>query len=285
MFKIGEFSKFTCVSIKQLRYYDELGLLKPRLVDPFTSYRYYSADQLPRLNRILALRDLGFGLEQIARLLDDDLSLEQMRRMLKLRRAEIEQQVREERARLARVEARLRQIEEAEEPAIPYDVVVRSLEPQLVAGVRARVRTGSDAIADLFDEVERFAASHRVRAASPPLMLYHDADFHEGEQEVEVMVPLAAPAPGKLPVAVRTLEGYSAAACTIHTGGYEQLTDAFATLLRWIEHNEYAIAGPLREVYLRFSATPDGYDVAEAFLANKTAEFVTELQLPVAKDG
>ena len=68
MFKIGDFSKFSRVSVKMLRHYDELGLLKPALVDPATNYRYYSADQLPRLNRIIALKDLGFTLEQVGRL-------------------------------------------------------------------------------------------------------------------------------------------------------------------------------------------------------------------------
>ena len=61
MFKIGDFSKLSRVSVKTLRYYDELGLLKPANVDDFTGYRYYVIDQMPRLNRILALKDLGFS--------------------------------------------------------------------------------------------------------------------------------------------------------------------------------------------------------------------------------
>ena len=96
MFRIGDFSKFSRVSIKMLRHYDEIGLLKPVHVDPFTSYRYYSVDQLPRLNRIIALKDLGFTLEQITRLLDEGLSAEQIKGMLKLKRAEIEQQLQAE---------------------------------------------------------------------------------------------------------------------------------------------------------------------------------------------
>jgi DNA-binding transcriptional MerR regulator len=66
MIKIGDFSKLSQATVKALRLYDEMGLLKPARVDNFTGYRYYSADQLPRLNRILALKDLGFSLEQIA---------------------------------------------------------------------------------------------------------------------------------------------------------------------------------------------------------------------------
>ena len=89
MFKIGEFSRLVQVPVPTLRYYDEVGLLKPIEVDRFTGYRYYSADQLPRLNRILALKGLGFTLEQIAEVLAEGLSPEQMRGMFRLRHAQI----------------------------------------------------------------------------------------------------------------------------------------------------------------------------------------------------
>ena len=93
MIRIGDFSKLSRVSIKTLRFYDGMGLLKPIEVDRFTGYRYYEFDQLATLYRILALKDLGFSLEEIGRLLDGDLSTEQMRGMLKLRKAEIRQRV------------------------------------------------------------------------------------------------------------------------------------------------------------------------------------------------
>src|SRR5215469_14376688 len=91
--RIGDFSRLSRVSIKTLRYYDEVGLFKPIDVDRFTGYRYYSASQLPRLNRILALRDLGLSLEQIAQVLDEGVSPEQLRGMLRLKRAELQQHI------------------------------------------------------------------------------------------------------------------------------------------------------------------------------------------------
>jgi DNA-binding transcriptional MerR regulator len=285
MFKIGDFSKFTCVSIKQLRHYDELGLLKPKLVDPFTSYRYYSADQLPRLNRILALRDLGFSLEQITRLLDESVPLEQMRGMLKLRYAEVEQQMRHAQSRLARIESRLQQIAEAEAPLLHYDVVLRAVEPQVVAAIRQRVETSGDAVALLFDEVERFAASHQARAPSPPLLIYHDGGYATSQREVEVMTPLTRQLSGQSPVVVRTLTGCASMACVIHTGGYDRLAHAFGALLRWIEANRYQINGPLRELYLRFGADQAGYELPEVYLSDKDTEFVTELQIPIEKES
>jgi DNA-binding transcriptional MerR regulator len=284
MFKIGDFSKFTCVSIKQLRHYDELGLLKPKLVDPFTGYRYYSADQLPRLNRILALRDLGFSLEQIARLLDESVSLEQLRGMLKLRHAEIEQQMQREQSRLTRIESRLQQIADAEAPLLHYDVVLRSVETQVVAGIRQQVETNGNDVALLFDKVERFAANHQVRAPSPPLLLYHDGEYSVSQREVEVLVPLNRQLAGAPPITVRTLAGWASMACVIHTGGYDRLGHAFGALLRWIEANRYQISGPLRELYLRFGADQAGYRLPDVYLTNNDAEFVTELQLPIKRE-
>lgn len=99
-----------------LRHYDELGLLKPAQVDKFTDYRYYTVEQLPRLNRILALKDLGLSLDQIKQLLKADVPPAQLRGMLTMKRADIERQLEQEQARLSRVEARLRQIEDENTP-------------------------------------------------------------------------------------------------------------------------------------------------------------------------
>src|SRR6188472_3064423 len=104
-----------------LRHYDARGLLKPACVDPSTNYRY-SSDQLVRLNQIIALKELGFSLDEIARLLDAKLSLEQLRGMLVLRRAEIEHQLAQDSARLAQVQARLQHIEQ-QGRAPQYDIV------------------------------------------------------------------------------------------------------------------------------------------------------------------
>src|SRR6185295_8996279 len=92
MFTVGEFSQLAQVSKRLLRYYDEIGLLKPIHVDAATGYRYYSAEQMPLLNRILALKDLGLSLDQIQRVLSDNVSTDEIQGMLLLKKAEVEQQ-------------------------------------------------------------------------------------------------------------------------------------------------------------------------------------------------
>lgn len=281
MFKIADFSRFTRVSVKMLRHYDELGLLRPAHVDPDSGYRYYAADQLPRLNRVIALKDLGFGLEQIRGLLDDRLSPDELRGMLRLRRSELEAQLAEARHRLAQVEERLRQI--AHETGPPrYDVVFRPVPPQLVASLRAVVPDDGSAIGAMFAELEDHVADQGVRAAATPLALFHDPEFREQGLDVEVAVPTLRPVAPCGRVTARELPGEPLVACTVYTGGYERTDEALQAILRAVAASGYCVAGPWREVYLRFHpGDAERLGVPPAFVADRAELFVTEVQVPV----
>ena len=138
MLRIGEFSRIGQVTVKTLRFYDAMGLLEPHKIDPINGYRYYGFDQLPRLNRILALKGLGLTLEQIKLLLNDDLPAEQLRGMLRLKQVEIQQKMDQEKERLARVEARLKMIEQ--ENKMPnYEIVIKEINPIQVASIRETI--------------------------------------------------------------------------------------------------------------------------------------------------
>ncbi len=283
MFKIGEFSRLSQVSVRMLRYYDQLGLLRPSQTDALTNYRYYSVDQLPRLNRILALQDLGFSLEQIAGLLDHDLPEEQLRGMLKLKRAEIEQHIRAEQARLVRLEARIRQMDGGA-VAADYDVVVRKVEPLLVATQRTVV-ADDEGIQYMFHEVEAYVAKYaEARADKPPFTIYHDAGYQERDIDAEVAVPIKFSIPGNETIRVHEMDGLSRAACVVHTGDYATLYQAYNALMGWVESNGAHIAGPLREVYLRYGAEGLGFDLPPTYVTSDTAAFVTELQLAMETD-
>jgi DNA-binding transcriptional MerR regulator len=128
MLKIGEFSRLSQVTIKTLHHYDELGLIKPAHIDPVTNYRFYTVEQLPRIHRIMALKEMGLSLEQIGIMLEKELSTEEMRGMLRFKQSEIQQEMREAQRQLAMVEFRLRMIE-AEINFPELDVVMKRLEP------------------------------------------------------------------------------------------------------------------------------------------------------------
>lgn len=282
MFKIGEFSKLSRVSVRMLRHYDQLGLLKPVQTDTFTNYRYYTADQLPRLNRILALRDLGFSLEQISGMLDEELSSEQMLGMFKLKRAEIEQQMQDDQLKLSRLEARIYQLSRKKDTGM-YDVILRNVGVDLVASYR-EVAEDDDRITSMFNELETYVARFdKARADKPPFTIYHDAEYRETEIDAEVAVPLAFPIPGTESIQVREMPAISTAACVVHSGSYAMLYQAYNSLLSWIEGNQYRMLGPIREVYLRYGADGLGFNLPPTYLEENADQFVTELQLAVEK--
>jgi effector-binding domain-containing protein len=272
MFKIGDFSRLTQVPVSALRYYDEMGLLKPGRVDRYTGYRYYSAEQLPRLNRILALKDLGFSLEQVARLLAEDVPLTELRGMLRLKQAELQQRVQAEQERLARIETRLHQIEQ-EGTMSAYEVVLKKVEPQLVAGIEGTIPTRAEVNATfnrLFDEVYAYTGRHGARLAGAGIALWHDPDYPERDIHVAAAAPLQEPIPANDRVKVHTLPGAEMASL-VHHGPFTTLGEAYSAIMQWIEGNGYQITGPSREVYLQYERTGD------------PAQYVTEIQVPVAK--
>lgn len=282
MFKIGEFSRLSRVSVRMLRHYDQLGLLTPSETDPFTGYRYYSAEQLPRLNRILALRDLGFSLEQIAGMLEEDLSTDQLLGMLKLKRAEVEEQMKAEQQKLQRLEVRIRQMSEVPGHGA-YDVILRDIEPELAATYR-EVAADDDRIQQMFDMLETYVAGFDgARADKPPFSIYYDDEYREKDVDAEVAVPLKYAIPENELIRVRHLPRLSNVACVVHVGEYSDIYQAYNALLAWIEANDYRMAGPIREVYLRYGAEGLDFELPPTYLANDKHEYVTELQISVEK--
>ena len=270
MFRIGEFSKLSQVSVKTLRYYDQIDLLHPAEVDRFTNYRYYTTDQLHRLNRILALKDLGLTLDQIGLVLDQELSPAELRGMLRLKQVELEQQVEEQQARLARVAARLRQIEQ--EGKMPdYIVTLKEVPALRVASVRDVV-ANYPAQSALWHELEAFLEQKQVQPSGPCFTLDHEEEYRESDVDLEVCEPIDVDLEGDDRVTVRELPGGQMASM-LHIGPYETLSEAYPVIIGWIMENGYRITGSGREIYVRNA--PD-HDV-------EPAEYVTEIQFPVAK--
>lgn len=277
MFKIGEFSKLVRVSVPTLRYYDQVNLLKPALVDHSTGYRYYSASQLPRLHRILALRGLGFELAQIAAMLVEDVTPEQMRGMLLLRHAQISQQLAEAQCQLSEVESRLQQIER-EEQISTYDVILKQVEPLLVASVR-EILPNHSAVGALFGKVYEAFRAHVHKALYPnpedggqTLVLWYDTEFKEHDVDGAAAFMLRCPVPENGRMRVHELP-VSTMAATVHHGPYNTINQAHEAILTWIETNGYRIVGPDRELNL--------YHTMPIQLDNPS--YVTEIQYPVAK--
>jgi DNA-binding transcriptional MerR regulator/effector-binding domain-containing protein len=275
MFSIGEFARHGRVSVRMLRHYDVIGLLRPASVDPASSYRFYKASQLAELNRIIALKDLGFTLQQVQAILDEQVSPAELRGMLKLRRAEIHAQIEAETSRLGRVEARLLSIEE--DGRVPADgVVVKRLAP-----LRVGELTGTAAgwepeaitpvIRPLYADLFCRLASAEVTVAGPAIAYYEDAPAGDGAILVHAAVPVAAEAAGDKGFTVVELAEIERAAAIIHHGSMDDVLSSGQALARWIDANGYQSVGYPREITLEWSPDPD--------------QWVTELQQPICVTG
>jgi DNA-binding transcriptional MerR regulator/predicted transcriptional regulator YdeE len=275
MFSIGDFARLGRVSVRMLRHYDAIGLLRPAAVDAASGYRYYSADQLGRLNRVVALKDLGFTLQQVQAILDDQVNAEQLRGMLRLRRAQLEAQLAVDARRLAGVEARLRTIE-SEGHMNTQDVVVKPVAPVRVAELTA-IAAGYEAehigpvIQPLYPELFKRMEAARVQPTGPAIAYYEPAPGRSGEEVVvHAGIPVAVdPHPG-YDFAVVDLPAIQSAATIIHRGDMAEVEPSMQVLARWIEENGYQTGGYAREVYLEYCL--DDRDKG-----------VTELQMPVSK--
>lgn len=280
MFKIGDFSRLAQVSTRMLRHYDQLGLLVPGHVDQWTGYRYYTIDQLPRLHRLIALKELGFSLEQVAQLLrEDEIPLEQLHGMLRMRQAELEQEVRVGQFRLAQVESRLQQIESAGKPSA-YEVLVRSVAAQPVASVRQVVPHVSQMdyfCRALYEQLYNNLRALGVNPSGPEITIYHAEEYTEVDLEVEMAVAIdgsvAADSPSSNGITFWTLPSADLCAALIYEGAFADIQPAILELLRWVGTHDHVPAGPLRELHLSGPAHVAGHPVESA---------VVELQLPVA---
>jgi DNA-binding transcriptional MerR regulator len=268
MFTIGPFARLAGVSPKVLRTYDALGLFRPVWTDPATGYRHYSPAQLPQLRRILALRDMGIGLAELAGLVEGEGGVAGMRTALERRRAELERERREIERRLASLEIR---VEMGARGSAEPDVVVRPVPAESVATRAVR----DEDVGRAFYELETFVRDLGRRANRPPGALVPD------DGDTEVFVPIRGPLPrttGR--IGWRRLPGCRAAT-VIERGPYEGVATARRVLERWVAAAGLAPAGPLRIIYLQFGAEPE-LRVPSAWLVDREADFVTELQLPVA---
>jgi effector-binding domain-containing protein len=202
--------------------------------------------------------------------------------MLKLKRADVEEQMQLEQQRLARLEVRIRQMNQSPTHGA-YDVIVREIEPELVATYR-EVASDDDRIQQMFDMLETYVAGFDgARADKPPFSIYYDDDYRENDVDAEVAVPLRYAIPESESIRVRQFPRLSNVACVVHVGEYATIYQAYNALLAWIEANEYRMTGPIREVYLRYGADGLDFELPTTYLGTDKYDYVTELQLSVEK--
>ncbi len=274
MFRIGEFSKIAQVPASQLRYYDEIGLFTPTYSDRETGYRFYSVQQLAQLNRILALKDLGLSLEQVRRLVEDEVSADEIRGMLTLRKAQIEQTLQAEAIRLQAVESRLQQLEHKGKVQ-DDEVVLKSLPAQSFLALRHRCHSVSETFALVSDIGKIVPEQVKSKSLGRFSVVVHseryepdDLDLELGfllNQDLDIKVSLSS----GLEMTVRELPPIPTALTAMRFGGPEKGVPCYGAIGIWAETHQYQLIGPGREVFL--VPPKPGHE----------SEMVTEIQYPV----
>jgi DNA-binding transcriptional MerR regulator len=269
VFQIGEFSKIAQVSMRMLRHYDAIGLFLPERVDGASGYRYYSARQLPAINRIVALRMLGMSLDEIGRIVAGGLGADEVRSIYRTRKAELESRIEQERRMLTYVETRLARLDEG--AFADAEAVLKRAPERSVVALRESV-PDFGVMGDRLLEVHRLGLAHNTMG--PALALFHDPDFETEGVDWEVGLALADDGPEQLPLSdgrhlVRqTLPAIELCASTVHEGAYNGLHLGYGALGAWIERSGLEVAGVGREIFWHLD--PD-----------RPESNVTEIQFPV----
>lgn len=272
MLSIGDFARAGRVSVRMLRHYDAIGLLRPARVDASTGYRSYTAGQLALLNRIVALKELGLTLAQVQQVVESAVTVDEIRGMLTLRRAELETRIQEDTARLAHVQARLRIIE-SEGQMSAYEVVIKSVPALRVAELTGSAKTMDPSsigpvVRGLYERLCTGLDRAGIAAIGPAVAYYEDAGDDENVV-VHAALPVDANPDGDYEFAVVDLRAEEHVASLLHKGSMDNCLPAYQALAQWIDAAGYLNAGPSREVTLACPEDVDGW--------------VTELQEPVAK--
>lgn len=270
MFKIGEFSKLTQVSIRMLRYYDETGLLKPAAIDKYTNYRLYSIEQIPVLNKIIFLRDLGFNVSEIAVALnhwDDEFIANQLNN----KRLEIENAIKAEQDKLSKIELAMRDIRQAK-ITIHYNVSLKSIPSYQVFSLRRNV---SDYYAEgqLWQEMSAFAGQNNIPISNHTFTIYHDTDYRETDVDMEICAPVARVGKDRCGFTYRNTEPVPIMACTMVYGPFENIAGAYLALANWLHaHSQYIMSGQSRQIVHRGPWNEENPD-----------KYLTELQIPLER--
>ena len=270
MLKIGEFSKLSRVSVRMLRHYDEIGLLKPAEIDRFTDYRYYREDQLPTVCRITALKDMGFPLADIVKILAAYEDREQLEQFLCDRKRDLEALARDTAHKLTLLDAARKRLRKEEN--MRYNVTLKTIPERYAATVQMTLPRYEDE-GMIWGTLAEETCRMRLTEDDPCLcaVTYLDGEYKEENVEMMAWKTVKGIYPDTEHVKFRTLPEETVASCT-YQGSYTQITDVYAAVVAWIEANGYEPAGPMFNIYHVSPHETQNPD-----------EFVTEICYPVKK--
>lgn len=272
MYKIGQFSRITKVTVKALRFYEEEGLLEPCFIDAINNYRYYSTDQLPRAFKIVALRQCGFSIPEIRQIIAG----KNIGALFSERKQALEKQAIDTVQQLASINHYIDSL--GKENDMGHEIVVKEL-PRVLVYSKRMIAAAYDEYFDIFPRLgeELAVVNPELKCVDDPpycFIMYHDGEYKDHDIDIEFCEAVTGKGNGKTPdgVVFKTIERVPQAACVLHKGPYARLPEAYSAVFKWIEDNHYIPSDCPRESYI------DG-------IWNKESDedWLTELQVPISQ--
>lgn len=271
MLKIGDFSKLSRISIRMLRHYDEIGLLRPKSTDSFTGYRYYSEDQLPVAGQINSLKDMGFGLSAIGEILKSYDDPQKLAEFLSVKQTEVKAEAEEAAHRLLLLATAIKRLRK-DETAMSYNVTLKTLPERYVASVRQTI-PAYDYEGRLWHILMKETAPLNMQDGNPcyPLAIFHDGEFKESDVDVEVQKSVTGSYPDTEHVVFKTEPPVLIASAT-YKGGYDKINGVSEAVANWVRDNGYDFNGPSFNI-----------DHVSPHETQNPDEWITEVCYPVKK--
>ena len=274
MFRIGEFSKLSGLSIDTLYHYEKMKLLIPSQTDRFTGYRYYEAKQLVTVNKIMALKDSNFSLEEITSVINKNLPLTSLIELLENKSIILEEELNKEIKRLERLRTNIFLIKNGGIP-IMNEITIKKVEPILIASIRKVFHSNKfdEELESMWGKVNEYIELKGGKRTIPCMMLYHTGwgDMDETSTlEVEVAEPITKSFEGNELVSVYKLPKVDKVVCIVHKGPFSTIGKTNEAIFDWIKQNGYKKNGPIREIYHRGE-----------WITDDPNEYITELQVPI----
>lgn len=269
MFKIGEFSNLSGLTINTLHHYNEIGILRPEHIDKFTGYRYYSAVQLVTVNKIVALKDAGFSLNEIAEILHRSPSADSIITMLENKAEILEEALKAETERLSRLRTNIFLIKNGGMPLM-NEITIKRVEPILITSTRKTIKKFDfEESARMWKEVNDYIDKMGTKRTIPCMTLYYDFETNP-DWDMEVAEPVTKLFESNDTIKVYEMPAVDKMACVVHHGSFKTIGKTYKSITEWIEKNNYKLAGPVREIYHKGEWATDNPE-----------EYVTELQFPL----
>jgi len=266
MFKIGDFSKFSRVSVRMLRYYDENNIFKPEVVDDYTGYRYYSAAQIQQINIITRLRDYGFTVLEIGMYLSAPVEVRE--HMLKGKLAEIDKSIEIEKLKKNRIASAINNLYK-EDITMEYKVEIKTIDKMKAISLRDRIESYSHE-GLLWERIGSYMGQKGIQATGKCYATYHDTEYKEGNVDVEVLMEVEKLGKDDGEIKFKETERIEKAACILIPGEYSNISKAFEFLGKWLEENNKEVIGLMRQEPIK-----------GPWNENDPKNYLTEIQCPI----